>query len=89
MFRRLFYAVLLLVFAAPGLLSAWLLHARYLEWARCTDQYGRCFDATTGAQMLDTTGITLAYAAITFVLALLALWALGGMLRPRRRPVAA
>lgn len=89
MFRRLFYTVLLLAFAAPGLLAAWLLHVRYLDWARCTDEYGRCFDAATGAQMLDTTGIALAYASITFVLALLALWALVGVLRPRRRRFAA
>ncbi len=85
MFRRLFYALLFFAFVVPGLVSAYLLYVRYLAWAACTDQYGRCFDAA-GAQQIETTGIALAYASITFVLAMLTLWALAGVLRRRRRP---
>lgn len=84
MFRRLFYALCFLAFVVPALVSGYLLHVRYLAWASCADHYGRCFDAA-GAQQIDTTGIALAYAAITFTLTLLTLWALVGVLR-RRRP---
>ncbi|MGD9786119.1 MAG: hypothetical protein AB7E80_06500 [Hyphomicrobiaceae bacterium] len=83
MFRRLFYMLLLVAFLAAGALSAYLLWGHYLAWLGCTDAYGRCFDAS-GAQNLPATGIPMAYAAITFVLSLLTLWALVGVLRPRR-----
>ncbi|MBL8566063.1 MAG: hypothetical protein JNM89_10125 [Hyphomicrobiaceae bacterium] len=85
MFRRLFYALLFLAFVVPGLVSAYLLYIRYLTWASCTDRYGRCFDAA-GVQQIDITGIALAYTSITFVLAMLTLWAMAGMLRRKRRP---
>lgn len=84
MFRRLFYAVLFLVFLAAGSLSAYFLYGYAITWHACADAYGRCFDAA-GAQDLPATGIPMAYAAITFVLAMLTLWALVHMLRGRRR----
>lgn len=87
MFRRLFYALFFVAFLVPGAVSAYLAYGRYLTWAGCADAYGRCFDAT-GAQLIDTSGIALAYASITFVLALLVLWALVGVLRPSRRAAA-
>lgn len=85
MFRRLFYLLLLALFAAAGLFSAYLLNARFLAWKACADAYGRCLaDTPDPVAAAAPMGLPLAYLAITFVLTLLALWALWGVLRPRR-----
>lgn len=86
MFRRLFYLVLLAVFAGAGLLSAYLFHVRYLAWQQCADVYGRCLTPAPGPiASVEPTALALAYLAITFVLTLLSLWSLRGVMR-RRRP---
>ncbi len=84
MLRRLFYSVLFLAFAAVAAVSAYLLYGRWVAWQACADAWGRCYDAATGVQNLEPTGIALAYMAATFVLGLLTLWALAGFLRGRR-----
>ncbi len=86
MFRRLFYLVFLLPFLAAGAFSAFLLQKHALTWWACKDAWGLCFaDASSALDRAAPMGIPLAYAAITFVLALLSLWALWGVVRPARR----
>lgn len=87
MLRRLFYSLLFLGFLALSLGSAYFLRGRYDAWQGCADTWGRCHDAATGLQLLEPTGIAMAYGSFTFVLALLTLWSLTGMLRSRRRRV--
>lgn len=83
--RRLFFTVLFFAFVAVAGLSSYLLYGRWLALQTCADTWGRCYDAATGMQNLEPTGIALAYAAATFVLGLLTMWSLAGMLRGRRR----
>ncbi len=86
MFRRLFFLVLLALFLAVGALSAYLLQHHYEAWLACKDAWGLCF--AEGSDLLDRAapmGLPLAYLGITLTLALLALWALWGVLRPARR----
>lgn len=86
MFRRLFFLVLLAVFAAAAAFSAYFFHQHYMNWLACKDASGLCFtDGPTLIARFAPMGIPVTYAAITLVLGLLSLWSLWGVLRPARR----
>ena len=86
MFRRLFYLVLLAVFALAASFRAYFFYQHYMTWLACKDATGLCFtEGPTLIARIAPMGIPVAYAAITLVLGLLSLWSLWGVVRPARR----